>query len=104
MQEYNLDMFGVEPSKIMRERCKLRHNNLNISKGDANHIPFSDNFFDGALIECVFSLIEDKKAALIEIKRILKPNARLIISDVYMREKSQINKPALAADVLAAQC
>ena len=94
-EQYNLELFGVEPSQTMKENCKTRHSDLNVHEGDANHIPFPDSFFDGVLIECVFSIIEDKKSALDEIKRVLKPNGRLIMSDVYLREKSQDIRPSI---------
>lgn len=50
--------------------------------GDAEALPFPDGSFDGALCECSLCLFPAKEAALSEIARVLRPGARLALSDV----------------------
>jgi len=50
--------------------------------GDAEALPLADASVDGALCECAFCLFPDKPAAAREIARVLRPGARLALSDV----------------------
>ena len=49
---------------------------------DAHSLPYADGEFDGVLAECVFSLLEDKRAALAELRRVLKPGGRAGLTDM----------------------
>jgi SAM-dependent methyltransferase len=49
---------------------------------DAEALPFADGSIDGALCECALCLFPDKPAAAREIARVLRPGARLALSDV----------------------
>lgn len=50
--------------------------------GDAEFLPLADASVDGALCECAFCLFPDKAAAAAELARVLRPGARLALSDV----------------------
>lgn len=50
--------------------------------GDAEQLPLRDHSVDGALCECALCLFGDKSAAVAEIARVLRPGARLALSDV----------------------
>jgi SAM-dependent methyltransferase len=50
--------------------------------GDAEDLPFPDESFDGALCECSFCTFPDKPRAAAELARVLRPDARLALSDV----------------------
>lgn len=50
-----------------------------------HRLPFSDNFADGIVSECVLSVMPDKARALAEWHRVLCKGGRLAISDVYAR-------------------
>jgi arsenite methyltransferase len=50
--------------------------------GDAEDLPFPDESFDGALCECSLCIFPDKPKAAAELARVLRPGARLALSDV----------------------
>lgn len=62
-------------------------------RADALCMPFAPGSFDGALCECVLSLLPDKAAGLREIGRVLKKGGRLILSDIYLRSGSRADMP-----------
>ena len=55
---------------------------------DAEALPLADGSIDGAICECAFCLFPDKSAAAGEIARVLRPGARLALSDVTARRAS----------------
>ncbi|MBO4289192.1 MAG: methyltransferase domain-containing protein [Lachnospiraceae bacterium] len=52
---------------------------------DGREFPFPDASFDGAVAECVLSCAEDPAAALRELRRVLKPEGTLALSDLVSR-------------------
>ncbi len=50
--------------------------------GDAEALPFDDASMDGALCECALCTFPDKGTAAAEIARVLRPGARLALSDM----------------------
>jgi hypothetical protein len=51
-------------------------------QGDAESLPFSDQSFDGVLCECSLCTFPDKGRAVEEMRRVLRPGGRLMLSDV----------------------
>jgi len=58
---------------------------VRILKGDGAELPFANGSMDGVLMECSFSGMERPDAVLTECRRVLKPEGRLIISDMIAR-------------------
>jgi arsenite methyltransferase len=50
--------------------------------GDAEALPFDDLSVDGALCECALCTFPDKHRAAAELARVLRPGARLALSDL----------------------
>lgn len=54
--------------------------------GDAEALPLDDSSVDGALCECALCTFPDKRAAAGELARVLRPGARLALSDMTARQ------------------
>jgi SAM-dependent methyltransferase len=67
---------ALNPSWFKREFVDLR-------RGDALQLPIADASIDVAAQNCLFNIFhdDDLKRALAEMKRVLKPHGRLILSD-----------------------
>ena len=71
----------------MKKKHTLKTNKI---CGDISNLPFKDNSFDLILCINVLEHIRDYKKALMEIKRVLKPDATAII--VVVNKESLINE------------
>ena len=90
---FGCDVTGVDYSA---ENC-VRANELAVAggmsentrfiEGDAEALPFADNSFDIAICECSLCIFPDRKKALAEMRRALRPGGRLGISDVILNEE-----------------
>jgi arsenite methyltransferase len=81
-------VMGVELASANVERASERATAAGLSgrvrfaEGDAEALPLPDASVDGAISECSLCLVPDKAAAAREIARVLRPGARVAISDV----------------------
>lgn len=50
--------------------------------GDAEALPVEDQSFDAVLCECSLCTFPDKRSALAEVRRVLRPDGRIAIADV----------------------
>jgi arsenite methyltransferase len=76
---------GVDSSQqmlaIAAERCAGR-GNVMFKEGDAAALPVAGGTYDAALSVQVLEYVEDVKAALADIHRVLRPGGRVVIWDV----------------------
>jgi SAM-dependent methyltransferase len=56
-------------------------------RGDAEALPLADASVDGALCECALCTFPDKQTASRELTRVLRPGARLALSDLTARRE-----------------
>ncbi|MBM4146335.1 MAG: class I SAM-dependent methyltransferase [Nitrospira sp.] len=68
---------GVEPSKAMSDIARSR--GMTIYDAKAENLPFDDNTFDFALMVTTICFLDDPQQALKEIRRILRPDGKIII-------------------------
>lgn len=84
-------VIGVDLSSANVERARTRAADAGLAgrvrfvEGDAEALPLPDASVDGAISECSLCLVPDKAAAAREIARVLRPGARVAISDVTAR-------------------
>jgi arsenite methyltransferase len=67
--------------------------------GDAEALPFEDQSFDAVLCECSLCTFPDKRSALAEVRRVLRPDGRVAIADVLADHE---RLPASLSGALAA--
>jgi len=82
---------GVDMTEAMRTRaaagaaeCGLT--NVVVRDGDATRLPLDDGSVDLVMSNGVLNLVPDKRMALAEIARVLKPGGRAQIADVTIGE------------------
>jgi SAM-dependent methyltransferase len=70
--------------------------------GDAEALRFEDQVFDAVLCECSLCTFPDKRRALAEVRRVLRPGGRVAIADVIV-ERDRL-PPHLRGPLPAADC
>ena len=75
---------GVDRSRAMvdsarRENTTVR--NADFMVGDAHGLPFPDNQFDGARADRTLQHVDDPRAVLKEMLRVVRPGGRIVVSE-----------------------
>ena len=81
-----LDVFDVQREMLDDVMTRARAagvTNIIAEQGDARNLPYPDATFDGAYLVGVLGEIPDGHAALRELWRVLKPDGRLVIGEVF---------------------
>jgi demethylmenaquinone methyltransferase / 2-methoxy-6-polyprenyl-1,4-benzoquinol methylase len=65
----------------MLQRGRAKHEELRTVGADTLRLPFSDGSFDGAVVGFGIRNLVDVDAGLVELRRVLRPPARLVILD-----------------------
>jgi ubiquinone/menaquinone biosynthesis C-methylase UbiE len=80
----NLNIIGVDISEKMLDVAKSKFPNsqqIEFLKASANSLPFPDSSFDTIISASAFHYFNNPVNALQEMKRVLKPNGKVIIMD-----------------------
>jgi ubiquinone/menaquinone biosynthesis C-methylase UbiE len=91
-----VDAVDASPAIVARARSKLEGSRVRWATASLPDLPFENDSFDAVLAECVLSTM-DRRPALAEIARVLKPDGVLMISDV---EAAGVAIPAIGHDIL----
>jgi ubiquinone/menaquinone biosynthesis C-methylase UbiE len=81
-----LELFDLQPKfldHVMRAAGERGLTNLVPTQGDATALPFEDASVDGVVLTAVLGEIPDTAAALLEIRRVLKPGGRLVVGELF---------------------
>ncbi|MEG6616169.1 class I SAM-dependent methyltransferase [Peptococcaceae bacterium 1198_IL3148] len=87
INQYHLQVVGIDPSPVMLASGKKRNANLPIFEGTGECLNFNDSEMDGVIAECTLSLMSDLQLCLKQVHRVLKPQGKLIVSDIYIRSE-----------------
>ncbi|MBA2650406.1 MAG: class I SAM-dependent methyltransferase [Legionella sp.] len=80
-------LMGVEPEKKWRVEAKARAKHYHVEgkasfvEGTAENLPFADDSFDVVTCQTLLIHVENPMAALLEMKRVLKPGGLLLTSE-----------------------
>lgn len=85
---FGLRPTGVDPSPAMLAKAAQQAPMAELLQGSATALPCADSSFDGVLCECVLSLTEDMGRSLREMHRVLKPEGKLILTDICCKQLS----------------
>lgn len=85
MARRGLCAVGVDRAEDVISRARAAHRDTVFVLGEAGRLPFASRSVDGLLAECSLSSISDRRRALLEWHRVLRPGGRLAISDIYRR-------------------
>ena len=79
-----LDAFDLQHEMLValrRRAMKTGVKNILATEGDARSLPYARHAFDAAYLITALGEVADERAALREVRRVLKPHGRLVIGE-----------------------
>lgn len=77
-------VYGVEPSERMRQVAEqARHPEVHYLAGSAESVPLPDGVCDLVLMFLSFHHVRDRRAAVAELRRVVRPGARVLVRSTF---------------------
>jgi SAM-dependent methyltransferase len=93
-----VDMTPEMIDKARENAKKSKYGNVEFRLGEIENLPVADNTVDAVISNCVINLSPNKKRVFEEAFRVLRPNGRLMVSDiVLLKELPEIIKKNVQA-------
>jgi len=109
--EGTLELFDLQREfldHVMRGASERGLQNLVPTQGDATDLPFEDASVDAVILTAVLGEIPDSAAALREIHRVLKPDGRLVVGELFgdphFTTRASLERMGAEADLQLAEC
>ncbi|MCR4771089.1 MAG: class I SAM-dependent methyltransferase [Oscillospiraceae bacterium] len=83
-EELGLKPVGCDTDRAVLDRARRRDDKLKLRLTDGLSLDFPSLYFDGAIMECSFSLMNRHDELLHELWCVLKPGASFAVTDLYM--------------------
>lgn len=93
LKDKKIDYIGVDISENLVKIAKEKYPSNNFLTADALNLPFPDNYFDKVFSIAVLHTVPSKEfrqKALLELKRVLKPQGLLFLTVWDLRQKDKI--------------
>ena len=97
-----VDMNSEKISQAIKNAKARNLQNVEFKLGDLGNVPVNSNTIDVVISNCVINLVSDKKKVFQEAFRVLKPNGRLIVSDIIVL--TQLPEPIIKSIDAYVQC
>jgi ubiquinone/menaquinone biosynthesis C-methylase UbiE len=81
-----LDVLDLQQEMLdhtLRRAAEHDIGNIEPSRGDARELPYPDDSFDAAYLVTVLGEIPDQDAALRELRRVVKPDGRIVVGELF---------------------
>lgn len=79
LQNNGFQFIGIDPSKQMLEKAKLKNNQIDWKIGSAEKIGLQESYVDGIIASLTIHHWTDLKSGFSEFNKVLKPNGRIVI-------------------------
>jgi ubiquinone/menaquinone biosynthesis C-methylase UbiE len=101
-----LDIFDLQQEMLDHTMRRLEAGGVQTPvvpmQGDATAMPYPDTTFDAVVLTTVLGEIPDQEAALREIRRVLKPDGRLVVGELALGDPHVVLPGALERRAAAA--
>jgi len=96
--------YGLDLSAAMLERARANVaiaglDNVTFYHAPAENVPLEDGSVDAVIVNGIFNLCPSKETVRDEVYRVLRPGARLLVSEIVMREPDESESVATTCNL-----